>query len=188
MVLSHVAHYLSVLALYRLSLNVFGRETPSQRLLCFLSAALHIISPGGAFLTSPCPEAVFSFLNIFGYYVYSSSHSDHGTGKAVSRHVKWLAAAVLFAVATTVRSNGILSGFLFAYDAVLQLGQVIRGPSLNSVVRLGVIGISGSIVALGMILPQYLAYSTFCTAEDTLRPWCQRTLPSIYSWVQEQYW
>lgn len=187
--LSHLAHYLSVLALYRLSVNVFGDRTPTQKLICFLSAVLHIISPAGAFLSAPYGEPLFSFLNISGWYLYSSSFLDDGAGKKFTREVKLLGAAVLFAVATTVRSNGILSGFLFAYDAVWQLRRVLsHGLSWDVVVRLGVIVVGGCVVALGFVLPQVVAYTTYCLPDSTARPWCQWTIPSIYGWVQEQYW
>lgn len=184
--LSHLAHYLSVLALYRLSANVFGHETPTQRLVSFLSATLHIIAPAGAFLSAPYPEPIFSFLNIFGYYLYSSSFIDDGAGRRFSRDSKLLGAAVFFAVATTVRSNGILSGFLFAYDAIWQLRRLLlHGLSFDVAVRLAVIIVGGFVVALGLVLPQWVAYTTYCTDN---RPWCQWTIPSIYGWVQGQYW
>lgn len=185
--LAHLAHYLSALALYKLSANVFGRETPTQRLVCFLSAVLHIIAPAGAFLSAPYPEPIFSFLNIFGLYLYSSSFLDDGAGRKLPRDAKLLGAAIFFAVATTVRSNGILSGFLFAYDAICQLRRVIlHGLSRDVVVRLSVLVLGGCVVALGMVLPQWVAYTTYCTTCS--RQWCQWTLPSIYGWVQDQYW
>lgn len=187
--LSHLAHYLSVLALYRLSINVFGHQTPTQRLICFLSAVLHIISPAGAFLSAPYGEPLFSFLNISGLYLYSSSFLDDGAGKKFTREPKLLGAAVLFAVATTVRSNGTLSGFLFAYDAVWQLRRVLcHGLSWDAVVRLGVVVVGGCVVALGFVLPQVVAYTTYCLPDSTARPWCQWAIPSIYGWVQGQYW
>lgn len=187
--LSHLTHYLSVLALYRLSNNVFGQQTPTQRLVCFLSSILHIVTPAGAFLSAPYMEPLFSFLNISGLYLYSSSLLDDYSGKRLSRDSKLLSAALLFAVATTVRSNGILSGFLFAYDAVWQFRRVIvHGLSVDAVVRLGVIVLGGCVVGLGMVLPQIVAYSTYCLDDSITRPWCQWTVPSIYGWVQEQYW
>lgn len=187
--ISHLAHYLSVLVLYRLSSNVFGLQTPVQRLVCFLSAFLHIISPAGAFLSAPYGEPLFSFLNISGLYLYSSSFRDDGVGKKLFRDVKLLAAALFFAVATTVRSNGLLSGFLFAYDAVWQLRRVVlHGLSWEAFMRLSVIVLGGCVVAVGIVLPQVAAYTTYCLAESTARPWCQWTIPSIYGWVQERYW
>lgn len=186
--LSHVVHYLSVLVLYGLTINVFGHQTGTQRTFAYVSAALHILSPAGAFLSAPYGESLFSFLNLSGFYVYSSAQHDDRLGKGAFRDVKVLTAAVLFAVATTVRSNGILSGFLFAYDALVQLWRLMsNGPSVAAIHRLGVIILGGCTVAVGMIWPQFVAYTMLCN-DGVSRPWCRWTLPSIYGWVQEKYW
>ncbi|PYH45293.1 DUF409 domain protein [Aspergillus saccharolyticus JOP 1030-1] len=187
--LSHIAHYLSVLALYRLSVNVFGNDTTTQRLICLLSSALHIICPAGAFLSAPYGESLFSFLNITGFYLYSSAYLDNKNGKRLSGDIKSVLSAVLFCAATTVRSNGILSGILFAYDASLQLRRVVsQSLSLNACAHLLVALISGCIIASGLILPQYLAHIAYCAENTTSRPWCQWYVPSIYGWVQSHYW
>ncbi|KAL2798406.1 GPI mannosyltransferase 2 [Aspergillus keveii] len=188
-VLSHVSHYLSVLALYRLSANVFGCDTERSRLVCFLSAALHIVCPGGAFLSAPYGESLFSFLNITGYYVYSSSCHDLSSKKYFLSHGKLVLSGCFFAIATSVRSNGILSGVLLAYDALWQAYNILSRRSVGTViVRLGFTIISGCIVALGLLIPQYLAYTSYCMGKDGLRPWCQYLFPSIYGWVQSHYW
>ncbi|PYI22460.1 GPI mannosyltransferase 2 [Aspergillus japonicus CBS 114.51] len=187
--LSHIAHYLSVLALYRLSVNVFGNDSTTQRLICLLSSALHIICPAGAFLSAPYGESLFSFLNITGFYLYSSAYLDNKNGKRLSGDYKTLLSAVLFSAATTVRSNGILSGILFAYDAFLQLRRVVsQSLSLNACAHLLVAIVSGCIIALGLILPQYIAHTAYCGNDSHSRPWCQWYVPSIYGWVQSQYW
>ncbi|EAL89663.1 ER membrane glycoprotein subunit of the GPI transamidase complex-like protein [Aspergillus fumigatus] len=179
----------SVLVLYRLSVNIFGGDTAKQKTLCFLSAALHIISPAGAFLSAPYGEALFSLLNISGLYLYSSSVLDAATNHRLSRDLKLLAAAVLISAATAVRSNGILGGVLFAYDALLQLPQILsRGLSLAVVSRLAVIVLGGCVIALGMAVPQYIAFNAFCMTSNAPRPWCGWTIPSIYRFVQEKYW
>ncbi|OJJ49457.1 hypothetical protein ASPZODRAFT_60509 [Penicilliopsis zonata CBS 506.65] len=179
--LSHLSHYLSVLVLYGLSVTVLGRDTPAKERVCLLAAALHIITPAGAFLSAPYGEPLFALLNFAGYYVYSSSTGPRRVGRL-------LGAAALFAVATTVRSNGILSGFLFASDAVRELhALVVHGCSVAALARLLLIVIGGCLVALGFVGPQLLAYRDYCLT-DTPRPWCQQALPSIYAWVQEEYW
>ncbi|KAL4752929.1 hypothetical protein BDW72DRAFT_169952 [Aspergillus terricola var. indicus] len=187
-VLSHVAHYFSVLTLYQLSLNVFGCETERKRLFCFLSAALHIISPAGAFLSAPYGEPLFSFLNIAGLYSYSSSLVDLAKRKQLRSNVKLLISACFFAVATAVRSNGILSGILLAYDALNLAYEIIARRSPRAAVRLCFVIISGCTVALGFIAPQYLAYTAYCLNEGLSRPWCHSLVPSIYGWVQAHYW
>lgn len=186
--LSHLAHYLSVLALYGLSVNVFGHATTRQKLICFLSAVLHIICPAGAFLSAPYGESLFSFLNILGFYLYSSSLIAERRGASGLRDWHVLTAGALFALATLVRSNGILSGFLFAYDAaLLAWATLTQGLSYHRIRRLAVIGLGGSIVALGMLVPQVIAYRTYCLT-DLSRTWCGWTLPNIYPWVQDHYW
>lgn len=187
--ISHLSHFLSVLALYALTKTIFGAETHTQRAFCLVSAALHIISPAGAFLSAPYGEPLSSFLNLTGFYLYLSAILNEDTGRQITRDAKFLAAAVLFALATTVRSNGILSGCLFAYDAVLGFARVVtRGFSLETVRRLFVIVLGGSIVALGMVGTQYVAFTTYCTDPDSSRPWCKQLIPSIYGWVQAHYW
>ncbi|KAL4960444.1 DUF409 domain protein [Aspergillus stella-maris] len=187
--LSHVAHYLSVLALYRLTINVFGHDTERRRLASFLSAALHIICPAGTFLSAPYGESLFSFLNITGYYIYSSSKVDLTTRKQPLSHVKLLLSACFFAVATAIRSNGVLSGILLAYDALQQAYGIVTRRSFGAAsLRLCVVVLSGCTVALGLVVPQYLAYTTYCMNENISRPWCQSLIPSIYGWVQSHYW
>jgi Gpi18-like mannosyltransferase len=188
-ILSHIAHYYSVLALYSLSANIFGSETSTQKLICFLSAALHIISPAGAFLSAPYGEPIFSLLNISGYYLYTSSLIAEHNGAVLLRDLQVLTSAVLFAIATVVRSNGILSGFLFAYDAAILVWAILtQGLSAHKFRRLVVIVFGGCIVGLSMVVPQILAYREYCTGEGDLRPWCSWTVPSIYNWVQSFYW
>jgi phosphatidylinositol glycan class V len=120
--------------------------------------------------------------------MYSFSLLDVNAGKRVSGYVKLLLAAIPFSAATAVRNNGILSGALFAYDALLLLRRIVnQGVSRDVFVQLGVIIIGGCIVALGLIVPQLLAYAAFCMAEKPSRAWCDRLIPSNYGWVQVHY-
>ena len=188
-IVSHITHYLSVIALYGLSVNVFGAETSTKKVMCFLSAALHVISPAGAFLSAPYGEPLFSFLNLSGFYIYSSSLWDRYSDKRVVAGAKLLVSAVLFALGTTVRSNGILSGFLFACDAIFQLWEVwVKGVSLGACIHLATIIVGGCIVGSGMVFPQFVAYMAYCTPDGVSRPWCIWDLPNIYTWVQSYYW
>ena len=186
---SHIAHYLSVIALYRLSVNVFGAETSTCRLTCFLSAALHVISPAGAFLSAPYAEPVFSFLNLAGFYIYSSSLWDRHNGNRATADAKLLLSAMFFTFGTTMRSNGILSGFFFVCDAVSQLHEIwSHGVSVNACLHLATIVVGGCLVGFGMVLPQLIAYMTYCSSGTVSRPWCTWIPPSIYTWVQTYYW
>lgn len=189
MIVSHLSHYLSVLALYALTKALFGHRTQSQKAFCFISAALHIVSPAGAFLSAPYGEALFACLNLTGYYCYVAALLAEESGKCTRRDVNFLTAGCLFALATSVRSNGILSGCLFFYDAVSGCLDILsRGISLSSVRRMIFILLGGSIITLGLIGPQYIAYTTYCADAASSRPWCEQRLPSIYVWVQSHYW
>ncbi|EED24390.1 DUF409 domain protein [Talaromyces stipitatus ATCC 10500] len=185
--LSHLTHFCSVLVLHTLTELLFGYETRSQKLFCLVSAALHVISPAGAFLSAPYTESPFSFLNFTGFYLYSSALLAEKAGNRGRRDILVLLAGILFAAATTIRGNGIISGCLFAYDAVQGVLQFLHhGLSIDLIRRSGIVVLGGIIVALGSIIPQYIAYTEYCGA--TSRPWCARFLPSIYGWVQVHYW
>lgn len=189
MIISHLTHFLSVLALYGLTKAVLGSETARQRALCFVSAALHVISPAGAFLSAPYGEPVFAFLNMTGFYVYSTAILAEQTNSWMRRDLSFVLAGVLFAAATVVRGNGILSGILFAIDALQGAVEVLtRGLSFGVIRRTAFVVLGGSIVALGMVIPQYIAFNEYCLDTDSARPWCERLLPSIYTWVQVEYW
>ncbi|QGA17664.1 hypothetical protein EYB26_005339 [Talaromyces marneffei] len=185
--LSHLSHFLSSLILHALTKLLFGYETRSQKAFCLISAALHIISPAGAFLSAPYGESLFSLLNFTGFYIYSSALLVENAGSRARRDIYFLLAGILFATATIIRGNGIISGCLFAYDAVQGVLQFLNnGLSIDLIRRTGFIVLGGSIVALGSIIPQYIAYTEYCVA--TTRPWCERLLPSVYGWVQVHYW
>jgi hypothetical protein len=209
--LSHICHYLSVLTLYALSKNLFeGGKTRAVRRdnhdahksaaqgdvsetysgdIAFLSAVLHIICPAGVFLSAPYGEAPFSFLNFAGFYLYTSTPFDARSHSSSRSDLKLLAAGAVFALATTVRSNGALSGILFAYDAVVVVLGVVRdGITFPLVHRLACVLLGGSLIVVGIAAPQYVAYETYCVSADTPRSWCQNIPPSVYTWVQSHYW
>ncbi|KAK2746563.1 ER membrane glycoprotein subunit of the GPI transamidase complex-like protein [Onygenales sp. PD_40] len=184
--LSHICHYLSVLSLYGMTQNVFGGGNPA---LPLLAAAFHIISPAGAFLSAPYGEPIFAFLNFTGYYAYTSALRDERHGRMFTRDGKFLLAGALFAFATAIRSNGIFSGILFAYDAVLGVLSVLsNGISLSQIHRMIFVVIGGSLILLGTVVPQYYAFTLYCRDSEVPRSWCNNTIPSIYTWVQDYYW
>jgi Gpi18-like mannosyltransferase len=157
--------------------------------IAFLSAVLHIICPAGVFLSAPYGEAPFSLLNFAGFYLYTSAPFDAGSCGSLRSDLKLLAAGAVFALATMVRSNGALSGILFAYDAiVIVLGVVRDGITFPLVRRLACVLLGGSLIVVGIAAPQYVAYKTYCVSADVPRSWCQNIPPSVYTWVQSHYW
>jgi Gpi18-like mannosyltransferase len=124
-VLSHTSHILSTLVLYALIrrlASLSSVDPPVERRLAFLSAALHVLSPAGVFLSAPYAEAPFALASFAGYYCYIASWTD-GRSQAKSWTLGvdlWtLAAGLCFAIATLFRSNGLFCGLIFAYDAFL---------------------------------------------------------------------
>ncbi len=169
-----------MLVLYQLGLVVWG-----NRRLSFTAALLHVLSPAGLFLSAPYAESTFAFLSFLGYLFFAKGVlSDKRT---VVHDVSIVASGMWFGFATTFRSNGILGGVLFASELLRELTSV---PTLVSIRRRLALIVGGSAVAIGFAIPQLIAYLTFCSESSATeqRPWCSKTLPSIYSFVQEHYW
>lgn len=97
-----------------------------------------------------------------------------------------LAAGVLFGLATTVRTNGLLYGIIFLEEALRVLFSVKDGLTLTAIRRLAATGAAGLCTAFGFLLPQYIAYQDLCGT--TSAAWCSRSFPSVYTYIQAQYW
>lgn len=182
--LAHVSHLLSVLILYALSKEILDSAPKAA----FVSAALHIFSPAGLFLSAPYAESPFALLQISGYYFYVRSRKRRAAGGAFWGHVEAVVSGVLFGLATTLRSNGLLNGTLFAWDAVEYGIALLKTRFTVQVLqRLTPVVMAGLFVLLGTALPQYIAYQEYCS-RTAVRPWCNGIVPSIYAWVQSHYW
>jgi phosphatidylinositol glycan class V len=183
--LAHISHLLSVLALFQLTLAIFPAR--SSR-FAIVASLLHIISPAGLFLSAPYAESSCALLSFCGCLLFSKSFGRHGVTSTASDALVVLS-GILFGLATTLRSNGILNGLLLLEEAVRTLLRLRHGLKFFILRRLIFTGLSGVIVACGLFLPQYIAYTEYCMdAENTPRPWCERTMPSIYTFVQDYYW
>lgn len=174
-----------MLVLYKLSELTFNASTT----ISFITAVLHITSPAGIFLSSPNGESGFSFLHFSGLYFYAHSLLvQSGSQSSLRRDVDVVVSGLLIGLATTFRSNGIASGWLHFYDAALTGLAILKGgPSLCAIRRLLALGIGGMLVGMGFVLPQILEYMEYCNGGEA-RPWCSKSIPSIYSFVQEHYW
>ena len=191
--LAHVFHLLSVLMLHELTLTVCLKSTTTRvSSFCVLVASLHIISPAGVFLSAPYAESPFSFLNFTGFYLYAKATLKHAEGKQNQKDFLVLISGFVFGIATTFRGNGLFSGLLFVWDALACGTRILRStdPASNFRSLLNVL-ISGLSMACIAVLPQYLAYAEYCVregADSNIRPWCSNWPPSIYAWVQGEYW
>lgn len=192
-VLSHLAHWGSVVALYLTAELVQDPLQPVSKTIPFVAAALHIVSPAGIFLSSPNAESLFSFLNMLGFYLYARGMIGPSQSVTATKLTCKLAAGVVFGCATTVRGNGILSGipfFLDATDTMLALmnPQVDLFAKSPLLLQLQLTILAGCCIAFGMALPQFIAYREYCMDGPGEQPWCKSWLPSIYSYVQSHYW
>ncbi|KAF2707007.1 glycosyltransferase family 76 protein [Pleomassaria siparia CBS 279.74] len=190
--ISNVGHFLSVLALFRLLNVALGPHQDGR--VPFIASILHILSPAALFLSSPYTEAIFSMLNFTGMLHYTLTRSTANANRTwtVYQDAYMLSSGILFACATSMRGNGLLSGLIYLYDVASLLPQILTLQlSRHEARRLFATCLAGLTLAIGFVGPQYLAYQEYCvagTANVVVRPWCKRTIPSIYSWVQSTYW
>ncbi|KAL9029233.1 MAG: hypothetical protein Q9196_002503 [Gyalolechia fulgens] len=189
---SNISHLLAVLVLYEMSILIAipSPSTTSSR-VAFVSASLHIISPAGLFLSAPYAESSFSFTNFAGFYIYAYSLRAHNHDRVGLRDASLVLSGLIFGVATTFRSNGLLSGSIFCFDLFeCALDLFTFGELAKNLRRSIFLVIAGCFTGIGYLFPQYLAYREFCTATDfqQLPLWCSRWFPSIYTWVQRHYW
>lgn len=159
--------------------------------VAFVSAFLHIISPAGIFLSAPYAESSFALMHFSGYYLYALSLQAHGDGRANVRDFLAVLSGLLLGLASTLRSNGLLSGLLFCFDLASCIVDYLQsGGLLRNLRRSIFIVVAGTLVGMCFLFPQYLAYREFCLEpEAQYRPsWCTNRIPSIYAWVQDHYW
>ena len=168
--------------------------------LALLASLLHILSPAGIFLSAPYGEALFSLLHFCGLWCYVKAHLYRENGDGSSGGLFMLGAGALIGIATTVRSNGLLSGIVFACDAVEEVCECLIWARNNGfrnmtmlrhrISKLVTTVVAGAILGIGFIGPQALAWKDYCLDEQKgkKRDWCARLVPSIYAWVQDHYW
>lgn len=192
--IAHIFHVLSVLMLYELASAVHPKVSLAERSrFAFLAAILHVVSPAGIFLSAPYAESSFSFLNFLGFYLYAKSLIvDHPHRFGIRRGIVMLCSGVALGIATTFRGNGLLSGLIFIHEAINCIIRILRSRQISCDSKaLVALCASGILMALIAFYPQYLAYSVFCGAsniDEGVRPWCLNWVPSIYAWVQKEYW
>ncbi|KAH8730862.1 GPI mannosyltransferase 2 [Phaeosphaeriaceae sp. PMI808] len=188
-IISNVCHLLSVLVLYHLLILTSGSQ---RHQISFVGSVLHIMTPASLFYSAPYAEAMFSLLHLSGMLLYVQSKVRAQTQRpSVQEDACRLGSGILFASATLMRSNGLLSGLILLYDLGRYLPRVISMRlTMHDMRRILVTSVAGSFIALGFFGPQYLAYTKFCfqDANSGGALWCKNSIPSIYSWVQSHYW
>ncbi|ORY13076.1 GPI mannosyltransferase 2 [Clohesyomyces aquaticus] len=191
-VISNLCHFVSVLALYQLLKTTLSHNQPGK--IPLVAAILHIMSPAGMFLCAPYTEAPFSALSMLGIlcYVLARESGSSVDGWSARQDLCILASGILLAVATMIRGNGLLNGLVFLYDVLCFLPRLSTlRLSMGEFRRILATSVAGVLIAFGYFSPQWLAYKEYCVTlapSAGRRPWCNATIPSIYSWVQSNYW
>ncbi|PIA94190.1 GPI mannosyltransferase 2 [Cercospora beticola] len=186
---SHLSHLIAVILLFQLTYKIIPSDHETKGRIAYIAARLHIFSPAGLFLSAPYGEAAFAMAHFAGLLCYVEAKRIVNTAPVLS--ALWtLASGFAIGVSTMIRSNGLFSGLLFAWDAlafVPHFGQMLRQREWVRLNGLLSSLAAGLFVGIGYALPQVFAYLEYCTKGND-RPWCHSTLPSIYSFVQAHYW
>ncbi|KAM0341881.1 hypothetical protein ACHAPU_009817 [Fusarium lateritium] len=182
--ISHISHLVAVLALYQLTIVICN-----DRRLAYLAAVVHVLSPAGLFLSAPYAESPFSCLSFVGNLLFAVGLKN--SPDSVIRNAAIIGAGLSYGVSCTFRSNGLFGGVLFTVEAVKSVLALLDGFTFSKVLRLIAPVVGGILVAVGFVAPQVLAWLRYCSGHSIdrdQRPWCGRHIPSIYTFVQEEYW
>ena len=154
----------------------------------YLSALLSILSPAPSTLLSPTPEPFFSFTTLLGLWFLAPAADQHGGENVWSRCARTLLAAIFFAVSTAVRANGVLLAGFLLWTGFWEAHPAQRATAASLVSALTTL--AGTAITLAPFLAgQAWSYERFCLAGAAdSRLWCEATLPSVYSFVQSEYW
>ncbi|KAK5108213.1 hypothetical protein LTR62_008669 [Meristemomyces frigidus] len=191
--LSVAAHFAATVILYNFVHFLTPASDTRKRQLAFTTACLHVLSPAGIFLLAGYHESAFALLNFLGLYCYATAVDNRFATYADAYQIDavWtIFAGFWFGLASMVRSNGLLSGIIFAWDAVAMLPRlpdILRTRDTERITRFTATIVAGTLLAIGFVAPQVSGYLHYCTAGET-RPWCNKFPPSIYSFVQSHYW
>ena len=203
-ILAGVAHWASVVLLFWLGREVWGAGEDGKgrkvkgrgEMVAFLGAVLHVFSPAGVFLCAPYAEGVFSLLSFLGFWGFVRAGRWVTEGQGGKAVVGMVGAGGVLGLACLMRGNGVLGGGVFLWMVVKQSWKGfelwrVGGKKAQWVlgsVMLG--GVSGMLMGAIAAYPQYLAFVEYCAgkASGQRRPWCDAWMPSIYAWVQKEYW
>ena len=191
LVVSHLTSWLSMVLVWSIASTLTLADGVTKSQVAFVAALLYIISPAGIFLSAPYTESLFASSHLLGYFLFISGRGHFERQKTGLAAACTIGAGAAFGLATAVRSNGILSGMLFAWDAVASgVAFPQSGFRRLQLLRLSSLVVGGLLIFVGMVLPQYKAFLEYCSSDraDTARPWCNNTVPSIFTFVQSYYW
>ncbi|TIA83861.1 hypothetical protein E3P98_00465 [Wallemia ichthyophaga] len=168
--LANLISLLAPLELYRLTRVVYPHYTPAQAAAPALLMAACPPSPPS--LLVPYTEAVYTPLALM-------------TARMVAEG-SWLTASLVAFAAASTRANGCLLAGFFLYEIlirpVLETRRLCFPPRIINRIAFASLGTIASFAPLGYT--QTEAYARLCPQA----PFCTRTLPLAYSYVQGKYW
>ncbi|KAH8918300.1 glycosyltransferase family 76 protein [Atractiella rhizophila] len=170
----------------RMTLALFRSTSMARDLekFAFTAACLHAcLAPSPPVTIVPYSESFFCLFTFAGILC----HCKCPPGFSAKVFFTGLLSAVSFSLATLFRPNAILTGgglWLWrAWIVLIQPDVTMKAKSLH----LGVFLTFAVIAVAPFAQQQYRAFRLFCAA-TTQRSWCNAVLPSVYSFVQSQYW
>jgi GPI mannosyltransferase 2 len=191
LLIAHLSSWVSMVLIWSIAASLSRGENQTRAAVAFVAALLYIVSPAGVFVSAPYTESPFAAMNLLGVRLFLLGRDRSARGRTMAAALYTISGGLASCLATLLRSNGVLSGIPYAWDAVarvLDLARRNRDPP--QIMRLVSLGLGGALIACGMILPQYKAYCEYCTGlqMEDVRPWCHAYLPSIFTFVQSHYW
>lgn len=178
LIVNTLSFVLSAVLLYHIALAALKHEE-----LAFRSALIFCFSPANPFFIGLYTESTFALASFTGIYL-----ALYSSGSPITRFFRNLAAALSFAAACSIRSNGAI---LVAFILYMSLARVISALKKRKIVvaLFELVGaLACSVVAiLPLVMYLWTNYERYCLT-DFPRPWCFDRIPNLYSFVQSQYW
>lgn len=189
----NVSFVLATATLYRLGIRIFKDEKFSR-----IAAICYCLTPSGMFSTAVYTESLFAFLTFYGME------------KMVDK--KYLQAAIIWMLTTLTRSNAITYIGFFGYEwlksnEIKKIAEYLYGVIIekNLNTKIDTINVKRLVkstvkfiiyscfVLSGLVFYQFFCYKKFCMDvkddhNNFIRPWCEKKLPLLYSFVQIEYW
>ncbi|KAI8060717.1 GPI mannosyltransferase 2 [Gongronella butleri] len=165
--ISNISFVLAAVYLYKLTRAVY----PSHPRLARYASIAFCVSLPSMFMSAFYTESLFALLTFMGMYAAVKG--------------QYLAASLVWAIASATRSNAIVYAGFFFYDLVWQQKRVSRI----------VLGLLRAMVYSGVTVSgfggfQWLMYRWYCQGSSFLspRPWCSASPPLAYTYIQKAYW
>ncbi|CAI2166525.1 12123_t:CDS:2 [Funneliformis geosporum] len=140
-----------------------------------VTSIFYILTPSGMFMSAMYTESLFALLSFLGMRLFYEG--------------KLWSAAFIWSLSSFTRSNGITQVGFFVYKFLIKDINRINGINAKVIfVRLIKTIILSFIVLLGFLIFQCYGYYHYCILYLPQRPWCNGTIPLLYSFVQSFYW